>query len=68
MARITVYELEKDIDYYLDKSASEDVYIVDVNGPIAVLVNPDEYLEMKRKLQEKTTHWVVLFKFVWLLV
>ena len=56
MARITVYELEKDIDYYLDKSASEDVYIVDVNGPIAVLVNPDEYEEMKRLLKEKTTH------------
>ena len=55
MARITVYELEKDIDYYLDKAASEDVYIVDVNGPIAVLVNPDEYAEMKRLLK-KTTH------------
>ena len=54
MTLITVYELEKDIDYYLDKSASEDVYIMDVNGPIAVLVNPDEYEEMKRLLKKTT--------------
>ena len=38
---ITIEELEKNFDYYLEKSAEEDIYIVKDGEAISVMTNPE---------------------------
>ena len=40
MCRITVEELEKNLDYYLEKSNTEDVYVIKENEVIALFTSP----------------------------
>ena len=40
--RITIEEFEKNVDYYLEKSANEDIYIIRDGVPISVLLSPEE--------------------------
>ena len=50
--RITIEEFEKNVDYYLEKSANEDIYIIKDGVPISVLLSPEE----GARLQEFRNH------------
>ena len=45
--RITLEELEKNVDYYLEKSTEEDVYVTKDGVDIAVFVSPETYSRIK---------------------
>lgn len=51
--KITIEELEKNFDFYLEKANDEDIYIVNNGEVISVMVSPSEMekiKEFKRRL------------------
>ena len=53
--RITFEEFEQNVDYFLEKSADEDIYIIKDGVPISVLLSPEEGARLKEfKEQLKT--------------
>lgn len=50
--RVTIEELQNDLDYYLEKSIEEDIEIIDNHKILAILTNPKEYEELKRRFNK----------------
>ena len=51
--RITIDELEKNLDFYLEKANDEDIYIVDKGEVISVMISPEQgekIKELKRRM------------------
>ena len=49
MIRISIEELQNNLDFYLDKSMDEDIFIMQGNQIISVLTNPQLYALYKAK-------------------
>ena len=49
MISITIEELEKNFDYYLEQSSKEDVVILKDGFKIAVFTNPETYSSLNKK-------------------
>ncbi|MCR5184820.1 MAG: hypothetical protein K6C32_01905 [Bacilli bacterium] len=58
MKRITIEELNENLDFYLEQSQYEDIYIVDGQRMISVLTNPQmqAYFRAKSMVEELNLH------------
>ena len=58
MCYVTATELKKNLSYYLEKSATEDVYVTKNKRVISIMTNPQlkAYFEFKRFVEELDLH------------
>ena len=58
MCYVTATELKKNLSYYLEKSATEDVYVTKNKRIITILVNPKlkAYFDFKQFVEELDLH------------
>ena len=58
MCYVTATELKKNLSYYLEKSATEDVYVTKNKRVISIMTNPQlkAYFDFKRFVEELDLH------------
>jgi hypothetical protein len=58
MCYVTATELKNNLSYYLEKSATEDVYVTKNKKVISIMTNPQlkAYFEFKKYVEELDLH------------
>ena len=58
MCYVTATELKKNLSFYLEKSATEDVYVTKNKKVISIMTNPQlkAYFEFKKLVEELDLH------------